>query len=259
MIKIVFLKHSFISACGAKKYIDLKIVMLNKQASGGQHKPETPAAGLVDFGDLRRLAPLTRSFGYDRGQPVDRYCIEKFLSQHAGDICGHVVEIGDDRYTRQFGSERVTCSEVLDQDHPDSTPTIIADLTNADHVPSDKFDCIIITQTLQFIYDVHAAVRTLHRILRPGGVLLCSLPSLSPICRYDMDRWGDYWRFTSAAAQRLFGDCFDPDNVEVEAHGNVLVATAFLYGMAAQELTAEELDFKDRDFETLITVRAVKA
>ena len=233
--------------------------MLNKQVSGGQHKQETPAAGLVHFGDLRRLEPLTRSFGYDRGQPIDRYYIEKFLSKHAGDIAGHVVEIGDNRYTRQFGGERVTGSEVLDQDHPDSSPTIIADLANADHLPSDKYDCIIITQTLQFIYDVHAAVRTLYRILRPGGVLLGSLPSLSPICRYDMDHWGDYWRFTSAAAQRLFGDCFDSRNAKVEAYGNVLVATAFLYGMAAEELTAEELDFKDPDFEALITVRAVKA
>jgi len=112
---------------------------------------------------------------------------------------------------------------VLDQDHPDSKPTIIADLTNANHVPSNSFDCIIITQTLQFIYDINAAVSTLHRILKPGGVLLGTLPSLSPICRYDMDRWGDYWRFTSATVQRLFGDLFGHNNVQVEAHGNVLV------------------------------------
>ncbi len=233
--------------------------MPNKQKSGRKQKQGTPASGQVRFGDLRRLEPLTRSFGYDRGQPVDRYYIEKFLTRHAGDISGYVVEVGDNRYTRKFGGEGVTRSDVLDQAHPDSTPTIIADLTNAGHIPSDSFDCIIITQTLQFIYDVHAAVRTLHRILRPGGVLLGSLPSLSPICRYDMDRWGDYWRFTSAAVQRLFGDVFGSNNVQVEAHGNVLVGTAFFYGMAAEELTTEELDFKDRDFEALITVRAVKA
>ena len=168
------------------------------------------------------------------------------------------MEIGDDRYTCQFGGERVTRSDVLDQAHPDSSSTIVADLTRAGHVPSDSFDCIIITQTLQFIYDVHAAVRTLHRILKPGGVVLGSVPTLSPICRYDMDRWGDYWRFTSAAVQRLFGDVFGSNNVHVEAYGNVLVATAFFYGMAAEELTTEELDFNDRDFEALITVRAVK-
>jgi len=232
--------------------------MPNEQTSGTPHKQETLTVGQVHFGDLRRLEPLTRSFGYDRGQPIDRYYIEKFLRQHAGDICGHVVEIGDDRYTRMFGGDRVTHSEVLDQAHPDSIPTIIADLASADHVPSDSFDCIIIVQTLQFIYDVHAAVRTLHRILKPGGVLLGTLPSLSPICRYDMDRWGDYWRFTSAAVQKLFGGCFGSNNLQVEAHGNVLVATAFFYGMAAEDLTTEELDFKDRDYEALVTVRVVK-
>lgn len=233
--------------------------MPDKQLSDTNGQRGTLEVGQVSFGDLRRLEPLTRSFGYDRGQPVDRYYIEKFLSQHAGDISGHVVEIGDDHYTRKFGGAGVTRSEVLDQAHPDSNPTIIADLTRADHVPSNNFDCIIITQTLQFIYDLHAAVRTLHRILKPGGVLLVSLPSLSPICRYDMDRWGDYWRFTSAAAKRLFGDVFKSGTMQVDAHGNVLVAMAFLLGMASGELTTEELDFNDRDYETLITVRAVKS
>ena len=233
--------------------------MLDNPRSDDQYEQEVPAVGKVNFGDLRRLTPLTRSFGYDRGQPVDRYYIEKFLSRHADYISGHVVEIGDDRYTRKFGGQRVTRSEVLDHDHPDSNPTIIADLTNAGHVPSDIFDCIIITQTLQFIYDVQAGAQTLHRILKPGGVLLGSLPTLSPICRYDMERWGDYWRFTSAAVQQLFSGLFGSHNVQVEAHGNVLVATAFFYGLAAEDLTTEELDFKDRDYESLITVRAVKA
>lgn len=233
--------------------------MPKKQTPGREQEQETPAVGKVSFGDLRRLEPLTRSFGYERGEPIDRYYIEKFLSLYAGDISGNVVEIGDDRYTRKFGGDRVTRSDVLDQDHPNSTPTIIADLTNADHIAPDTFDCIIITQTLQFIYDIDAAVRTLHRILKPGGVVLSSLPSVSPICRYDMDRWGDYWRFSSAAVQRLFGDLFGFNNILVEAHGNVLVAMAFLYGMAAEDLTTEELDFKDRDYEALITVRAVKA
>ena len=232
--------------------------MSDKQASTGEQKQEVPATGKVNFGDLRRLEPLTRSFGYHRGQPIDRYYINKFLERHAADILGNVVEIGDDRYTKRFGGDKVVSSDILDQDHPDSTPTIIADLANAGHIESNRFDCIIITQTLQFIYDIHAAVQTLHRILKPGGVVLASIPSISPICRYDMDRWGDYWRCTSASVRRLFADLFGADNLHVEAYGNVLVGTAFFYGMAAEDLTTEELDFKDRDFEALVTVRAVK-
>jgi hypothetical protein len=36
--------------------------------------------------------------------------------------------------------------------HPGAT--IVGDLTRADHIPSDSFDCVNLTQTLQFIYDV---------------------------------------------------------------------------------------------------------
>src|SRR5215213_7898557 len=122
--------------------------MHDTRTSNSDNKQETPAVGKVSFGDLRRPDPLTRSFGYDRGQPIDRYYINKFFHQHASDISGHVVEIGDDRYTREFGGDRVIHADVLDQDHPDSAPSIIADLTNADHVPSGSFDCIIIIQTM---------------------------------------------------------------------------------------------------------------
>jgi SAM-dependent methyltransferase len=221
-------------------------------------KNDIPEAGRIQFGDLRRLEPLTRSFGYKRGQPIDRYYIEKFLSKHSGDIAGHVVEIGDNRYSHQFGGDKVTHSDVLDLNHPGSTPTIVADLTNAGHVPSNTFNCIIAIQTLQFIYDIQAAVNTLHRILKPGGVLFASLSTVSQISRYDMDQWGDYWRITSAAAKRLFGDVFGTDHVEVEAYGNVLVSAAFLYGMAVEDLTTEELDFRDQDYEVVVCVRAVK-
>jgi len=231
---------------------------MNDEQKRDWGKQQFPQPGQISFGDFRRLEPFTRSFGYDRGQPIDRYYIENFLRKNAADIAGHVVEIGDNRYTQQFGGTKVTKSEVLDQDHPDSSPTIIADLTKADHLASNSFDCIIVVQTLQFIYNIQDAVNTLHRILKPGAVLLVSIPALSPICRYDMDRWGDYWRFTSAAAQRLFGDVFGNKNVEMNAYGNVLVSLAFLYGMASEELTVEELDFYDRDYEALITVRAVK-
>jgi SAM-dependent methyltransferase len=217
------------------------------------------SSGQVHFGDLRRLTPLSRSFGFDRGQPVDRYYIERFLAQQAAAIHGRVLEIGEDHYTRRFGGDRVCQSDVLDlpQRH-NANATITADLTDAGHLPSALFDCIIFTQTLQFIYDVHATVATLHRLLRSGGVLLATFPTISQICRFDMDRWGDYWRFTDAAVARLLGDYFGPGQVEVVAHGNVLVAASFLYGLAAHELDPAELDYCDPDYQFLITAKAIK-
>ena len=219
----------------------------------------TPPAGYVDFGNLRRVKPFSRVWGLDRGQPVDRYYIEQFLADHAEDIQGRVLEIADDGYTRRFGGDRVTKSDVLHPVEGNPKATIVADLVSGDNIPSDAFDCIICTQTLLVIYDVRAVIATLHRILKPGGVLLVTIPGVShQISRKDMDQWGDYWRFTSLSARRLFEERFPSENISVRTRGNVLAAAAFLYGLAAQELSLEELDYNDPDYEVSIAVRAVR-
>jgi len=217
-----------------------------------------PPVGWVRFGNLRRVTPISRTFGFDRGLCIDRYYIETFLAKYSEDIQGNVLEIGDDTYTWKFGGGRVAKSDVLHVWNNNPKATIVADLTRADHIPSDAFDCIILTQTLQFIYDVRAAIKTLYRILKPSGVLLATFPGISQISRYDMDRWGEYWRFTTLSARRLFEEFFPPENIEVQAYGNVLAAIAFLHGLAAEELSQKELDYFDPDYELLIAVRAVK-
>ncbi len=217
-----------------------------------------PPVGRVDFGDLRSTEPISREWGFDRGQAIDRYYIEKFMAGSAGDIKGHVLEVGDNIYTSLFGGDQISRSDVLHVSAEDPRATIVADLTSANHIPSDKFDCIICTQTLHFIYDVETVVQTLHRVLKPGGVLLVTAPGISQISRFDMDRWGDYWRFTSASIRRLFAGVFMERYVTVTPHGNVLSAVAFLHGLAVEELTQEELDRTDPDYEVLLAVRAVK-
>jgi SAM-dependent methyltransferase len=217
-----------------------------------------PAVGRVRFGELRRIQPIDHHFGMKWGQPVDRYYIEKFLVQYANDIRGHVLEIGDNTYTQRFGCENVTQSDVLHITPENPKATIVADLTSADHIPSDTFDCIILTQTLHLIYDFRAALKTLYRILKPAGTLLVTLPGITKIARYDMDNWGDCWRFTTFSAFKIFNEVFPEDSITVTAYGNVLAALTFLHGMVSQELSMEELDYFDPDFELLITLRAVK-
>jgi hypothetical protein len=62
----------------------------------------------TEFVKLLGTAPVSRNFGYDRGLPVDRYYIEGFLDRHKSDVRGHVLEVGDDSYTRRYGGDRVT-------------------------------------------------------------------------------------------------------------------------------------------------------
>jgi SAM-dependent methyltransferase len=213
--------------------------------------------GGVRFGDLRRLSPISRNFGMNRGQPIDRYYIERFLSRHVEDIGGRVLEIKDATYTRRFGGDRVSVSDVLDVADANPHATIVADLTRAEHVPSDTFDCIIFTQTLHFIYDVRASIATLRRMLKPGGVLLATFPGISQTsCR----EHGEYycWALSKLSARRLFEEAFPAQNIEVNADGNVLSAIAFLHGLAAEELRQVELDNHSPDYEVLITLRAVR-
>jgi SAM-dependent methyltransferase len=215
------------------------------------------AASSVRFGTLRTVSPISRVFGIDRGLPIDRYYIERFLAQHAPDIRGRVLEVADNTYTRRFGGGQVMISDVLFATSGNAKATMVGDLSRGDGLPSDAFDCIILTQTLQFVYDVRAAVRQLYRMLKPDGVLLATVPGISQISRYDMDRWGEFWRFTSLSARRLFEEV-SPMGVHVEAHGNVLAAIAFLHGLATEELQADELNAVDPDYELLIAIRAVK-
>lgn len=214
--------------------------------------------GWVNFGDLRRLTPINDNFGFDRGKPIDRYYTEQFLARQVDDIQGRVLEIGNNTYTRQFGGTRVSKSDVMHVLENNPQTTIIGDLTCADHIPSNSFDCIIATQALPFIYDVQSAVRTLHRILKPGGVLLVTTAGISQVNPTDMELWGDYWRFTKRSARLLFETIFPSDQITVEAHGNVFTTMAFLHGMSLSEVQQQELDQHDPDYEMLITIRAVK-
>ena len=205
---------------------------------------------------MRRTTPLSDVWGRDRGTPIDRYYIDAFLREHSADITGRVVELLDDRYTARFGTS-VTQRDVLDVDPSNSAATIVADLTAADSIDTESFDCFILVQTLHFVYDVQSAVAEVHRTLKPGGVVLCTVPSVSRVSRRSLD--SEYWRFTTAACERLFGRTFGDDQVEVSSYGNVLAAIAFLTGLASEELDLSELDTRDPFFPVVIAVRAQKA
>jgi len=212
----------------------------------------------VELGDLRRVSPISRDWGYERGAPVDRHYIEAFLAAHARDIRGAVLEVQEPDYTERFGADRVTRSDVIDLDSANSRATIISDLRAASNIASETYDCIILTQTLHVIDDMAAVVSECARILKPGGVVLATLPCASRVSvEYGYN--GDFWRATEAGARRIFSGSFSADRIETQSLGNVLTTAAFLYGLGGQELTQEEYAAFDPFFPMLVTVRAEKA
>ena len=200
-----------------------------------------PPAGVVRFGDLRRPTPIGPVWAAERGTAVDRYCIESFLDEHRPDVRGRVLEVGDDAHTRRFGGDRVTQRDVLHIDPDEPGITFVGDLADGSFLPSATFDCIILTQTLHLILDFGAALDTLHRILRPGGVLLLTVPGITPV---DPNEWSTTWfySFSEHALERLCERHFDADEVEVRSCGNALTAVAFLHNLSVEEFDQRELD-----------------
>lgn len=222
--------------------------MTTEQEAGGPPRHALPG-----------LEPVSRNFGLDRGKSVDRAYIHEFLWERREDVRGRVLEVADSGYTDYLGEGAVTQVDVLHAKEQLPWVTIVGDLVSGEGIPRDAFDCIVLTQTLHLIYDVPAAIRTAHDALQPGGVVLATLPGVSQISQYDRREWGDFWRFTSDSARRIFGEVFDPAQVEVVAYGNVLVAAAFLYGYALEDLAPTEVAHRDADYDVLIGVRAVRS
>jgi SAM-dependent methyltransferase len=213
----------------------------------------SPRVGAVNLGDLARIRPISTAFGFDRGTPIDRHYIEQFLSANADGIRGRVLEVSEDLYSRKFGTG-VTQQDVL-QLHEQSNATVVGDISQPGVLPHDAFDCMIVTQTLHLVYDLPAAVRHLHEALRPGGVLLATVPGVSSI---DRGEWGESWMWslTKGSALRLFGEVFGPANVTVGSYGNVYAATCFLHGLAVEEVERSWLDRSDDAYPVTIAISA---
>lgn len=211
----------------------------------------------VLFNDLDRLQPVSTVFGLDRGTPVDRYYIERFLAGRAELIRGRVLEIGDSYYSRRFGGDKVEAFEVLHAVAGNPAATLVGDLTDPSTLPTAVMDCFICTQTLNCIFDLQRAVAGAGHLLKPGGTLLVTVSGISQVSRYDMERWGDYWRFTSASLGRLLQPVFG--EVEVTSYGNLPAALAFLQGLAVEDLPdAALLDTVDADYPLVICAVARK-
>jgi SAM-dependent methyltransferase len=207
-------------------------------------------------GRIRSAAPLSDNWGYDRGTPVDRYYIEAFLEEHRGDVRGHVLEVQEDDYSRRFGGNRVTRQDILNVDLSNPKATIIGDLADPTTLPQGQFDCIILTQTLHLVFDMTAAIANLHRALRAGGVLLITVPGITPLDRNEfLDSW--YWSLTEPALARLLSGPFDPEKVTLRSYGNLAAATAFLHCAAVEEVGPRRLDRFDRAYPVTVAARAV--
>ena len=151
----------------------------------------------------------------------------------------------------------MTQIDVLSLEADNPRATIIGDLADPRTLFAGRFDCIILTQTLHLVFDMSCALSNLHRALRPGGVLLVTVPGITPLDRAEyLDSW--YWSLTGPALRRLMSGPFRPEEVGVEAYGNLHAATAFLHAAAVEEVSKRRLDKRDPVDPVTIAARAIK-
>jgi hypothetical protein len=203
---------------------------------------------LPRWGNLRRTTPFSTHFGADRGTPIDRYYLDRFLRSHEADITGAVLEIQVPSYTRKFGHD-VVQSDTVDI-NPSFTPTFLCDLARADMIPSNTYDCFLLPATLQGLRDIEACLREALRVVRPGGVVLATTAGFMPL----MPDAPDYWRMSAAGWTELIARAWPGADVSVKAHGNCLAAAAAMHGLCAEELTDLELDVEDARYPVAITI-----
>lgn len=201
-------------------------------------------------GPARKLNPISNKFGFDRGLPIDRFYVEKFLNAHKDSIKGRCLEVVNNEYTVKFGESRVTQSDVVDNNPNNARATIHGDLRDLTEVSDNIYDTLIITQTLGMIDNIGAVTKELHRILKPGGTLLVTATTLGPL-------WEQvFWRLTPSSLQFIFEKYFQ--KFHIETFGNVFVQQCFLSGFAAEELDAKELNFNDARFPLVLGFKAIK-
>lgn len=207
------------------------------------------------WGNLRRQHPFSEWYGYDRGRPVDRLYIERFLEQWGFEIRGDVLEVRSSVYTNRFGTG-VSRSHVLDIDAENLGATIVGDLCSPETLPVAAFDCAIVTQTLQFVRQPTDALSNLWRSLRPGATLLLSVPCLARI-DHELPH-ADFWRWTPVGLRALIEDTCPAALIRIESCGNLVAAVAFLLGLAVEDLRPSDLDIQSAAFPITACARVKK-
>jgi len=203
----------------------------------------------------KNIFPVSRSFGFDRGKPIDRYYIEKFLEGHREYIRGSVIEVAEDTYSKMFDSG-IEKSDILHVSNDSKNATIVADLTKKESLPESRFDCFICTQTLNFIYDFKKGIEGITHLLKPGGTALVTVAGICQISKYDEERWGDFWRFCPNGIEKSFQEVFGRNNVKIFVYGNCEAVISLLQGLAVNEKNKRILDENDSEYPLTIGIVA---
>lgn len=205
----------------------------------------------MKFGDLKRFEPFCPKWGISRGGPIDRFYIDAFLSAELKSTRGRFLECGGQRYRHLVAPKSVVAYDILDLDPKVPSITIEGDIQDLKAICSDLYDVVVCTQVLQYVDQPHRAIRELHRVLKPGGKLLLSVPFIEK----DYSKMEDKWRFTKEAISMLLENFRER---RVSVGGNLFSSVCYLLGLGLSDVGAKDLSVVDESFYQVVLAAASK-
>jgi SAM-dependent methyltransferase len=196
------------------------------------------------------VLPYSRRFGKERGTPVGRYYVEKFLRENADSISGCCLEFGEDRYKSYF--PKITEHKIVDIIERPGVD-YVCDIHEPKGMPINYFNAIICTQVFEHLAYPEKAAKSLYELMAPGGILLLTAPFIAPVHYVPTD----YRRFTPECLEMIIGE--SGFIVETASFGgNSLVCTGSLLGMVQEDFTINELEKVDPVYPYNVLIRAKK-
>jgi SAM-dependent methyltransferase len=140
-------------------------------------------------------------------EPMARHCV------------GLVLDAGSGRGSwRTIIQETASRYESIDiAPRAGDSPTWIGDVSNMPQVPDQRYDAIVCHQVLEHVRQPWRVLAEFHRVLRPGGTLVLSVPHLSR--RHELPH--DYLRFTPEGLSALLGDA-GYEGIALHPYGGIL-------------------------------------
>lgn len=210
-----------------------------------------PVTGSLDWGDFRRLAPLCSDFGASRGTPVDRVYLSQFIELIRDRVTGRALEIGgssDNKDTYRFHN----CSEYHGMEMQ-AGPGIsyVGGAHNSELVEAESFDSILLFNVLEHCHQPQTIINNIHSWLKPGGSCFLMVPSAQRVHDYP----ADYWRPLPDGVKYLFRDFKE---AQLSVYGNPTTVMAVMMGVAAEELSAQDLAFNHPEYPVATCIVATR-
>jgi len=132
---------------------------------------------------------------------------------------------------RELLPERVTLYHGLDRFPLSDEVSLVGDIQNLAMISSESYDSVVCLEVLEHVPEPAAALAEIARILRPGGILVLSVPHLSRLHEVPLD----FYRYTEYGLRHLLNK-YGLEVIEIQDRGGLFTflghqASTFLLGV----------------------------